>query len=380
MKRTKQGKLIVVEGTDGSGKGTQAKLLVEYLKKIGEDAVLVSYPRYDTFTGKLVADYLNGNLGTFDSIHPKLASLAFAVDRYDSKAEITHLLNRGATVVCDRYVESNIVYQCAKLPPEERADFRHWLSTVEYDVLGMPFPTITLFLDVPPAISKELVLKKEARNYTDKKEDLHEAQYNFIDTVYTVFNEMAKTELTWRRIDCTKQDGSLRTIRGIANAILEVLDIAPVKPKIFIDLDGPLVNFEKYVAEKGSTGDKIKSIPGAYLEMEPEPGGIEAVLALIGMGYDVWIATKPPTGVTYAYADKAAWVLKYLPTLKRKIIITHDKGLLGNENDYLIDDRPHKANCESFVGSVLHYHKDNWTWPKLLDYLSVRRPNKRGPQ
>ena len=116
------------------------------------------------------------------------------------------------------------------------------------------------------------------------------------------------------------------------------------------------------------TTDQFKKMTGAYLMLEPMPGALEAVHTLIGMGIDVWIATKPPTGVAQAYADKAMWVLSYLPELKRKIIITHDKGLLGDEGDFLIDDRPHKANCEQFKGTLIKFI-DGMTWPDVIEII-----------
>jgi 5'(3')-deoxyribonucleotidase len=90
------------------------------------------------------------------------------------------------------------------------------------------------------------------------------------------------------------------------------------------------------------------------------------------MGFEVWIATKPPTGIPYAYSDKAAWVLRELPELKRRIIVTHDKGLLGDAGDYLCDDRPHKANCERFAGTLLRFI-DGYHWPQALDFFRSAR-------
>lgn len=122
--------------------------------------------------------------------------------------------------------------------------------------------------------------------------------------------------------------------------------------RVFVDMDGVIVDFDAYKIAKGMTGDEVKKLPGAYLEMPPIPGAIDAVRSIIGMGFEVWIATKPPTGVPYAYSDKAAWVFTHLPELKRRIIITHDKGLLGGAGDFLCDDRPHKANCQNFAGTL----------------------------
>lgn len=144
-------------------------------------------------------------------------------------------------------------------------------------------------------------------------------------------------------------------------------------------MDGVVVDFDGYKTARGLTGDQVKKIPGAYLEMAPIPGAIEAVRSVIGMGFEVWIATKPPTAIPMAYADKVSWVLAHLPELKRRIVITHDKGLLGDAGDYLCDDRPHKANCEQFKGTLLRFI-DGFHWPQALDYLREHRPKTHRPE
>ena len=138
--------------------------------------------------------------------------------------------------------------------------------------------------------------------------------------------------------------------------------------RVFVDMDGVLVDFDAHMKATGLSGDELKRIDGAYLAMPAIPGAIEAVRSLIGMGYEVWIATKPPTGVAYAYRDKAQWILDHIPELKRRIIITHDKGLLGDDGDFLCDDRPHKANCEEFAGTLLRF-VDGYHWPQALNYF-----------
>lgn len=139
--------------------------------------------------------------------------------------------------------------------------------------------------------------------------------------------------------------------------------------RIFVDMDGVVVDFEAYRAAKGLTGDDIKRMPGAYLEMQPIPGALEALDKLVGWGFNVWLASKPPTGCTYAYADKVQWVLDHAPQFKRKVILTHDKGLLGGDGDYLIDDRPHRANCMAFKGKLIIFgemldgsDRIGWDW------------------
>jgi 5'(3')-deoxyribonucleotidase len=147
-------------------------------------------------------------------------------------------------------------------------------------------------------------------------------------------------------------------------------------PRVFVDMDGVVVDFDAFKTARGLTGDEVKKLPGAYLDMPAIPGAIDAVRSIIGMGYEVWIATKPPTGIPHAYSDKAAWVIQHLPELKRRIIITHDKGLLGSAADYLCDDRPHKANCEKFAGTLLRF-VDGFHWPQALDFFRARMPNAR---
>lgn len=145
--------------------------------------------------------------------------------------------------------------------------------------------------------------------------------------------------------------------------------------RVFIDMDGVIVDFDRYKTELGLTGDEVKCRPGAYLEMKPIDGALKAVKSVIGMGFKVWIATKPPTGVAFAYSDKAQWIFDHLPELRKRIVITHDKGLLGDEGDYLIDDRPHKANCEQFKGTLLRF-TDGTTWRDILATLKPHAPSQ----
>lgn len=164
---------------------------------------------------------------------------------------------------------------------------------------------------------------------------------------------------------------NLRSIEDISSRLLaslraELKSIPGLeKPRVFLDMDGVIVNFDAYMSKYNLTGDEVKKIPGAYLEMEPYPEALAAIKVLVGSGFDVWLATKPPTGIPYAYSDKAAWVFKHLPELKRKLILTHDKGLLGCERDFLVDDRPHKANCQSFPGTLIPFINGK-TWEEVI--------------
>lgn len=139
-------------------------------------------------------------------------------------------------------------------------------------------------------------------------------------------------------------------------------------PKIFVDMDGVLVDFDDLMKRMRKPGEVVKKTPGAYLAMKPVDGALDCVRELIALGFEVWIATKPPTGVAQAYAEKAQWILDHLPELATRIIITHDKGLLGGEDDFLVDDRPHKANCCNFRGEFLHFGP-SFGWPEVMSRM-----------
>ncbi len=130
-------------------------------------------------------------------------------------------------------------------------------------------------------------------------------------------------------------------------------------------MDGVIVDFDGYKDKLGLTVDQVKKKHGAYLEMLPFPEAVSSIRTLIAEGYDIWLATKPPTGISFAYSDKAEWVFKHFPELKRKLIITPDKGMLGDRFDVLVDDRPDKANCRQFRGLLIPF-VDGRTWDDIM--------------
>lgn len=218
------GKLITIEGIDGSGKGTQATKLTEELNGVGIEAKIYSFPAYEkTFFGKEIGAFLRGEFGTIDEVHPKLAAILFAADRLEQKESLLKDLQQGIYVVCDRYVESNIAHQAAKLQESERHDFMLWVKELEYKVHGLPKPDLTIFLDVPLCVSKELVLKKKQRTYTDVKEDIHEADHGYLEKVYSVYKKMETSE-NWDRIACTEhKNEKVKSIEEINIAIMKLV-------------------------------------------------------------------------------------------------------------------------------------------------------------
>lgn len=145
--------------------------------------------------------------------------------------------------------------------------------------------------------------------------------------------------------------------------------------KIFVDMDGVIVDFDGLLKESKLSPQELKVKEGAYLSMKPIMDSINGLKLLLIMGFNVYIATKPPTGVAHAYSEKAKWIFNHIPELSHKLIITSDKGLLGDEQDYLIDDRIHRGNCNLFKGTVIEF-VEPMNWKKLITYFTKIDINK----
>ncbi|UYE98807.1 putative 5'3'-deoxyribonucleotidase [Xanthomonas phage XbC2] len=147
---------------------------------------------------------------------------------------------------------------------------------------------------------------------------------------------------------------------------LPVLSGAKRSLRIYVDMDGVIADFEANL--KGRNPKSVKLMPGTYIRLDPIQGALEAVRTLIAAGHDVWIATKTPTHNLLADSEKKHWINEYIPELLDKTIITPDKGCL--RGDVLIDDRPHKANCESFEGTFIHFGSEEFpTWDEVLKHI-----------
>jgi dTMP kinase len=217
------GQLIAIEGIDGSGKGTQAKLLHERFLAEGVSAALLSFPRYtETRFGGFVGEYLNGRYGGLDAVHPFLASLLFAGDRFESKQTLLDALDRHVVVICDRYVASNIAHQAAKRLGPERDDLIRRIEAVEYDVFGLPRPDRTILLDLSVANARRLIAKKAKRTYTDQTEDLHESDGAYLGSVGDVYRARCDADPTWARIPC-EHAGAVRPIEDIRGDVWAAL-------------------------------------------------------------------------------------------------------------------------------------------------------------
>ena len=207
------GKLIVIEGTDGSGKSTQFKKLTERLQAEGLIFKTLVFPQYSEPSSALIRMYLGGEFGTKPSdVNAYAASAFYAVDRYASfKKDWGNWYDQGGVIISDRYTTSNAVHQASKETPENRPEFLRWLYEFEYEKLGMPRPDLTIYLDVPTDFTEKMMRSREAS--TNTKADIHEKDMSYLATS----REMGRTASQyygWKVIPCVRDD-EMRSIEDI---------------------------------------------------------------------------------------------------------------------------------------------------------------------
>jgi dTMP kinase len=198
------GKLIVIDGTDGSGKKTQSKLLIKHLEAEGYTAVYFDFPRHGHPHASLVDDYLNGKFGELNGIKGAYtASMFYALDRFGASFDIRKVLDGGGIVICDRYVSANMGHQAGKIHDiAERDKYLDWLEDLEFGKLGIPRPDLNILLYVPTNINQQLVDMKDKREYLhDKKRDIHEDNKQHLDDAASAFLYVAK-KYVWPIIHC----------------------------------------------------------------------------------------------------------------------------------------------------------------------------------
>lgn len=196
-----RGKFIVLEGIDGSGKQTQMEMLARAFSACKTDFARVSFPRYEGFFGKMVAQFLNGEFGPLDAVDPHFSALLYAGDRLESKCEIETALASGKIVLADRYIGSNLAHQGARVNRERRPDFLRWLEQLEYKVYGLPKEDLVIYLHVPARTAQQLVGKKAARAYTKRRRDLQESNLAHLKIASQVYDDLSQ-QPNWMRIEC----------------------------------------------------------------------------------------------------------------------------------------------------------------------------------
>ncbi len=220
----KKGKFIVIEGTDGSGKATQADRLVIYLRGRGHKVHLIDFPRYyDSFHGDTISRYLNGEFGDVYDVNPYLASLTYALDRVTAKEELSSWLNAGNDVIANRYTLSNMAFQAVKLPLNKRDEFIGWVEEMEYRVHKIPREDLVIFLHLPTEYSQQLIRRKPPRAYTKKTRDIHERSMAYLQEVEKQYLALYERFQHIRKINCLDKSNHIRPIEEIHKEIINLL-------------------------------------------------------------------------------------------------------------------------------------------------------------
>jgi len=217
---TTRGKLIVIEGIDGSGKRTQLRMLVRALVQRGIPCLELSYPRYDGFFGKMVGDYLNGGFGLLASVDPHFSALLYAGDRLETRRILDDALFEGRVILADRYVPSNLAHQGARVAPEKRADFVAWLRKLEYEIYGLPEEDLVIYLRLSAEESQRRVATKSPRDYTVRRQDLHEADLAHLWAAAQMYDRLAE-QPNWATVD--GGDGTADHPRGAEDIQRDIL-------------------------------------------------------------------------------------------------------------------------------------------------------------
>lgn len=226
-----KGLFLAIEGTDGSGKGTQFELLKKRLEEAGHEVETFDFPRYENPSSHFVREYLNGKFGSADEVGPYTGSLFYALDRYEAAPQIRKALDDGKIVLANRFTGSNMAHQGTKFDSsEQRRGYFIWIDNLEFQMLGIPRPDRSIVLRVPADIAQTLVDKKEARTYTNKKRDLHEADIKHMERAVEVYDDLCMLfPKDFLRIDCVR-GGKLLSIEEVNDLLWGAVEpLLPVK-------------------------------------------------------------------------------------------------------------------------------------------------------
>jgi dTMP kinase len=220
---TTRGLLIAIEGIDGSGKNTQAKLLEHSLSAKGFSVFATGFPQYDSWFGSMVGKFLNGDYGDLQSVDPHFSALLYAGDRFEAKPRLETILNEGKIVLVDRYVASNLAHQVARASAEKRSEFLRWIEHLEYSIYGLPREDLILYLRVPPSQAQKLVGQKSERKYTRATHDIQENSLRHLEDAAEMYDMLSRSR-PWATIQCyDAQNGTLRLPEDIAAEVLSAI-------------------------------------------------------------------------------------------------------------------------------------------------------------
>ncbi|MDR2814636.1 MAG: dTMP kinase [Prevotellaceae bacterium] len=220
---------IAIEGLDGAGKSTQVALLQQRLQRLGARCKYLHFPQITSkIWGELIARFLRGDLGKIDEVNPYLVALLYAEDRRAAADEIRGWIEEGYFVIVDRYVYSNVAFQCAKLSDAgERGKLREWILHLEYERFKIPKPQLSLFLDVPFSFTQEKLSGRrdgDDRQYLDGKEDIHEADLDFQQRVRSVYLAQQTLDPDFCIITCYSEQGEMLEPDGTFSKIINKIN------------------------------------------------------------------------------------------------------------------------------------------------------------
>jgi dTMP kinase len=225
------GKLIAIEGIDGSGKRTQLDLLEKALGARGLPTYSTSFPHYESWFGKMVGQFLNGDFGSLETVDPHFAALLYAGDRFEAKQQLSAALEQGKLILADRYIASNLAHQTARVSPNKREKFIAWIEQLEYDIYGLPHEDLVIYLRVPALQAQELVSRKSTRSYTSAKQDIQESSLRHLHDAAEMYDTLALRSC-WATVECF--DATCNEMRAPETIAADVL--ALVEPLLAVNI------------------------------------------------------------------------------------------------------------------------------------------------
>jgi dTMP kinase len=229
MEAGMKGVFLAIEGGDGSGKSSQIALLEEFFRKCDRTVKAIHFPRVTAKPyGQMLAEFLRGEYGSAENVHPRLTALIYALDRQQAASQLKDVIAAGQVLIADRYIFSNIAYQCAKEPdPLKRAELAEWIETLEYGFHGIPRPDLTLYLDVPSDFARANLTSERNgadRHYLLGREDIHEADLDLQDRVREEFHRLARAHPgEIGVVDCKGLGGGIADKKTIHSRVLDAL-------------------------------------------------------------------------------------------------------------------------------------------------------------
>jgi len=220
-----KGKLIVIEGTDGSGKTTQLNLLKEKLVNEGYPVETIDFPQYGQKSAALIEEYLSGKFGSANEVGPYRASIFYACDRYAVSAKIKSWLDSGKIILSNRYATSNMGHQAGKIKDKKDRDkFLRWLYDLEFKIFGIPEPDVVVFLYIDPGIAQKLALARDAKSgkVIEQRKDIHQMDINHLKSASEAYKYVAK-KYKWIKVDCNYGKKGIKEIKDIHEQVYKIV-------------------------------------------------------------------------------------------------------------------------------------------------------------